>query len=726
LLLSPAREVFESLDVTAVESMVNLDRVVSEQSLNGAQMLAVPFPSSNNLKNALRIVPGVIQDSRGGIHLNGGTEEQVLFTLNGFTLNDPLSGRFESRVGVEAVQSVDVANGRLPAEYGRGSAGMVAVTTTPGDDKLRYSATNFFPGLESRKGLYLGNWSPRINVSGPILKGRVWFSDSIAAQYDQQVLEELPAGADRMSAWRLSNLLHTQVNLTPSQILYAGVLVNGWSAPRFGLNALNPPETTLDRRTRQWFFNLKDQLYFRRGALLEFGFAANRTFAREVPQGHAFLRMMPEGNVGNAFADAVRNAGRDQWLANLIFPSFSWLGGHQLKAGFDLSRLTYRQFVHRTGFEQLRSDGSMIRRVVFGGRSDLARSDVEASFFVQDSWRLRPGMLVELGLRSDWDRIIGERTFSPRAGFAWVPREKGRTKIYGAYAVVYEAANLRLFTRPLDQFSLTTYFSPQGELVRGPAASLFAIRDWRPATPRATNWSVGVERELTPNTYLRVNYLRRRGVDGFTYINQVGGDDSAFREDARSCGVSALDALYLLGNERRDIFDSVEAVVRQTIRRQYGWTAGYTRSRALSNGVIDINIDDPVVVLKNVGPMPWDSPHRFVGWTYLPLFWRNWAVAAFVETRSGLPFSVQSDGHILGDVNSWRLPAFFEANLHLERRFVFRGHRWEFPMGFNNVTNHRNPNLVNSNVDSRNFMHLYGGQGRTTNFRIRWLGRVSR
>jgi len=50
--------VFESLDVTAVQSMVNLDRIVSEQTLTGAQMLAVPFPSSNNLKNALRIMPG--------------------------------------------------------------------------------------------------------------------------------------------------------------------------------------------------------------------------------------------------------------------------------------------------------------------------------------------------------------------------------------------------------------------------------------------------------------------------------------------------------------------------------------------------------------------------------------------------------------------------------------------------------------------------------------------
>ncbi|MBI4875470.1 MAG: TonB-dependent receptor [Acidobacteria bacterium] len=728
LALTPLREVFEAIDVRAVSSIVDLERVVSEQSLSGAELLAVPFPASNSLKNALRVVPGVVQDAKGNVHLNGGTEEQVLFTLNGFTLNDPLNGRFEARVGVEAVQTVDIANGRLPAEYGRGSAGMVAVTTSPGDDKPRYSATNFFPGFENRKGFFLGNWSPRLGLSGPIRKGRAWFSDSLSTQYDQQVIEELPSGGDRMSAWRVANLLHTQVNLTPSQILHTGLLVNGWTAPRFGLSVLSPPETTLDRRTRQWFFNIKDQIYLRRGALVEFGYAANRTFAREVPQGHAFLSITPDGNRGNAFADAVRKAGRDQWLASFISPSFGGWGTHQLKTGIDVSRLSYWQLVRRTGFEQLRADGSRLRRVLFGGRSEFQESDLETASFVQDTWRVSRGVLVELGLRLDWDRLIRRWNLSPRTGVAWVPGRLGRTKIHGAYALVYEAASLRLFTRPLDQYALTTYYAPDGAAARGPAASVFRIGAWRRETPRARNWSAGFEREATETLFVRVNYLRRRGENGFTYTNRLGPDEMAPSglAPAREFGASAFDAVYMLGNERRDSFDSIEVALRQSIRRQYGWMASYTRSRALSNGVVDINIDDPIMVLQNVGPMPWDSPHRFVGWTYLPLFWRDWAVAAFTETRSGLPFSVQSGGRILGEVNSRRLPAFFELNLHLERRFAFRGHRWEFRMGFNNITNHRNPNLVNSDADSRNFLRCYGGQGRAGNFRIRWLGRVAR
>ncbi len=71
----------------------------------------------------------------------------------------------------------------------------------------------------------------------------------------------------------------------------------------------------------------------------------------------------------------------------------------------------------------------------------------------------------------------------------------------------------------------------------------------------------------------------------------------------------------------------------------------------------------------------------------------------------------------------FRLPAFLELNTHIEHRFVFRGHRWAGRVGFNNITNHKNPTVVNNNTESRNFMSYYGGQGRTLVFRIRWLGR---
>jgi hypothetical protein len=724
LILSPLREVFEAVDVTAAHSTVSLEQANSEQSMSGAEMLAVPFPASNTLKNAFRVMPGIVQDVRGGVHLNGGAEEQTVFLLNGFNINDPITGRFESRMGVEAVQAVDIGNGILPAQFGKGAAGAISITTTPGDDKFRRSATNFFPGFESHKGFYLGNWSPRVNLSGPIRKGRAWFSDSIAAQYDQQVLEELPEGADRMSAWRLSNYLHSQVNLTPSQILYTGLLLNGWWAPRTGLGILNPRETTIDRRSNQWFFNIKDQIYLGRGSLIEFGYAANRTYGREIPQGSQLFHMTPDGNSGNAYIDATRKAGRDQWLLNGIAPAFIQWGTHQIRAGLDVDRLTFWQNTRRTGLEQFRPDGSLVRRVLYGGRNELSGSNVEVSAYLQDSWRWRPDILVEVGVHSDWDRILQSWQASPRIGFAWSPFGRTRTKISAGYAVVHEATNLRLYTKPLDQYALTSYFDPTGLLIRGPAITEFEYGASRPTSPKAQNWSTGFEQEWVNGASLRLGYLRRRGNRGFTYANRL--QSGSVQTEASIQSPQVFDAIYTLGNDRRDVFDSFEVTLRQSLRKQYGWLASYTRSRALSNGVVDVNIDDPTTVLKNVGPMPWDAPHRFLGWAYLPLFWKDWALASMLETRSGFPFSVQGGDGAVQAVNSQRFPKFFELNLHGERRFVFRGHRWEFRAGMNNLTNHRNPNVVNGNIDSRNFMRFYGGQRRSLNFRIRWLGKITR
>ncbi len=122
--------------------------------------------------------------------------------------------------------------------------------------------------------------------------------------------------------------------------------------------------------------------------------------------------------------------------------------------------------------------------------------------------------------------------------------------------------------------------------------------------------------------------------------------------------------------------------------------------------------------------MPWDAPHRFISWGYLPTFWEKWAVAYLVEARSGFPFSVQNDqGAVVGRVGRYRYPFFFEANLHIERRLVFRGHKWALRGGYNNITDHGNPNVVINDITSPHYLAFSGGQHRALNFRLRWLGR---
>jgi hypothetical protein len=724
LVLNTARELFEKVDVSYSPPQVDFERTTPEERLTATQVLEIPYPSTNTLRNALRAMPGVTQDSRGGLHLNGGTEEQTLYTLDGFQINDPLTGRLESRLSVESVRAVEVTP-LNPAEFGKGVAGTLAIKTSAGDDKLRYSGTNFLPGVEDHKGLVISGWTPRFNVSGPIVKGRAWFSEGFDIQYDQHIVDELPKGADRGSSWRLGNLLRSQVNLTPANTLFTSFLWNRWKSGRNGLGVLSPLETTVDQRSRQYFFSVKDQWAFARGWLVEAGYALNRTFGREIPQGPGILIYTPEGEHGNAFLDATRKAGRDEFLANVFLPSFTFLGTHQLKAGVDTGTVNYWQDATRTGYVYMSEDLEPLRSVRFGGSGLASRSNTEAASYIQDSWKPRPSLLIEAGLRQDWERLLGNAIFSPRVGISWAPPHTESTKISAGYGVIAEQTSLRLLSRPFDQYALTTYFRPDGTVERGPAASLYTMGPGGLKAPRYRSYNVGLEHRFGTGLYARAEYIGRRGRDGLTYVNAAPGAITVPPYNSPSVfQAQSIDAVYQLANSRRDVYDAFAVTLRRTFLKQYEWLASYTRSRALSNAVLDVSVDDPMLFSTNVGRMPWDAPNRFVSWGYLPTPFENWAVAYLMETRNGYPFSVQNSiGAVDGDLNRFRYPVFFELNLHLERRFLFHQNRWAFRFGFNNVTNHENPNVVNNDSSSPQFLSMYGGQRRALNFRLRWLGK---
>jgi hypothetical protein len=67
-----------------------------------------------------------------------------------------------------------------------------------------------------------------------------------------QIVPGLPRSEQRTSSLRLGDLLRTQVNLTPGNILFASFLANSWNAPETGLGPLDPPPTTSDQRVRTW------------------------------------------------------------------------------------------------------------------------------------------------------------------------------------------------------------------------------------------------------------------------------------------------------------------------------------------------------------------------------------------------------------------------------------------------------------------------------------------
>jgi len=190
-----------------------------------------------------------------------------------------------------------------------------------------------------------------------------------------------------------------------------------------------------------------------------------------------------------------------------INDSLSWIrGAHTVKTGLDYNRLgTFQTF----GFNQfgafalsgtdvnlhldiLSLGGSVPNR--FDDRSVTYRLQIgnllakfrmhQAAMYAQDSWRLRPSLTLDFGLRweGQWNpspeanntalinQVRGFRfpigafdptlipdspaQFMPRFGFAWTPSASRRTVVRGHTGVFYAATPMLLFAGPMNNYRL--------------------------------------------------------------------------------------------------------------------------------------------------------------------------------------------------------------------------------------------------------------------------------
>ncbi len=713
VVLNHEQEFAESIDVTYSTPAINATKTNAGESLGSQEILNIPYPSTRDIKNLLPFIPGVVQDTAGEIHLNGSAPSQIFSQLDGFNVTNPVTGLFAFRVSADALRSIEVLGSRYSTEYGKGSGGVIALNTGMGDDRYRFSATNFVPSVQTRKGLSLDSWTPRATFSGPLKRKRAWFYEAADAEYNLDIINELPEGADRNHSWRISNLAKAQVNLNQSNILSAGFLFNRFHTDHLGISRFNPVETTRDLTRNAYLITVKEQSYFSNGSLLEIGLAASRFRVDEKPvAGDLPFIINPEGASGNFFKTSEERAGRLQLIANLFLPPVNRLGRHEFKLGLDADRIVYDKQSERRAITILRTDRTLSRRILFDGFSNLEKNNYEASLYAQDRWSITARSLVEFGLRVDWDQIIRRAPVSPRLAFSHLLTRDGSTKIAGGVGLFYDAANLDLITRPLDGRRTDLFFGEDGlTLLRPPLETQFRADESGLKAPRFINWSAGIDHKLPASIYLRVEVIGKRGRNGLAFFGADGG------------GPAEPDALFELSNAKRDRFDSLQITARRAFGRGYEMMASYTRSSARSNMVFDFNIDTPVFSSRTEGPLPWDTPNRFISWGWFPLV-RRFDLAYSLEWRDGFPFSlVDQNQQVVGTPNSRRLPAHFSLNVHVERRFQMLGLRWALRAGFNNVTGRDNPTGVNNNIDSPEFLTFGGAQGRAFTGRIRFLGR---
>ncbi len=714
VVLNHQQEFEETVNVVYSAPVIDPQEVTARNTLRAEEIVDLPYPATHDFRSTLSLVPGVVKDNAGRIHLTGGDESQAAYSLDGFNVANPVSGVMQNRVSVDAVRALRVETSRYSAEFGKGSAGVMALETSQGDDRYRFSATNFVPSFEIHDRLALSAWTPRATVSGPIVKGRAWFFNALDLQYDLNIIDQLPSDGNTNRNWHGGNLTRLQFNLSPRNIFTSGFLVNFTNSRHFGLTPHDPVETSRDMHSRFYLFTLKDQFYLESGWVIEMGAAINQLNARQQPLGDNPYVISPEQRSGNFFLESRETVERIQGLVNVLVRPLKWHGRHDVKFGYDGNRIRYRQFAQRRSIHILGEDGNLSRRIDFSGDPHFGRRSSEFSSYVQDRWSPNETLLFETGLRLDWDQIVRDTLLSPRFAFTYAPRRFAEAKLSAGVGVFYDATNLSLLTRAMDQVRSDTFFTSGGEIADGPITSRYAVHEDGLRAPRYLNWSLGWEQKLPASIYFASSFIRKHGRNGWAYqiveTGEIGGPRSM---------------TLALGNERRDSYYYLEFTARRNFKEKYYCMASYARSSARSTAVVDFSLENPIFGSQGGGPLPWDSPNRFITWGFLPLpRFHKFALSYFLEWRTGLPFTVVDQSQeMVGPPNSMRFPDYFSLNLHLERRFRLWRYEWALRAGFNNLTSHKNPTVVINNVDSPYFGEFAGGSNRAFTGRIRFLGK---
>ncbi len=710
--LNHLQEYRESVNVVASPPGIDPAKTTSSEKLTSREIIDLPYTVTRDIRYALPLLPGVLQDGFGQVHFDGSSTRQINDQLDGFNITDPVSGLFDVRVSVDALRSVEVQTSRYPAEYGKGSGGILSLMSGMGDDHARFAATDLPPSLQNRRGIHVNTWTPRATLSGPLKKGKVWFLDALEGEYAQDILTELPAGADRNSVSRFNNLAKTQVNLTQSNILTTSFLANALHSPHVGLSPFDPLQTTVALNDTAYLVTTKDQAYLPNGVLFEIGVGFSRFRDSLRPEGTLPYVITPEGKSGNFFEAEAGRADRLQGIASLILPPARRGGRHVFKLGTDLDQITYTQSFARRPISILREDRTLSRRVTFLGNPPFTKINAEVGGYAQDHWALSERLLVDYGTRLDWDQVLRRLLVSPRLASSFLATASGSTKIVWGVGQYYDATNLQFITSVLTGQRMDFFYDSTGQtLVRPPVETSFQVDEHSLKEPRFTNWSAGVERKLGGSTTLKLEYVQKRGHNGWAYVNLPATTPGA------------LNGQFELRNVRRDRYDALGVTVRRAFRGDHIVFASYTRSAACSSAVLNFNLENPLFSQQAGGPLPWDSPNRLLSWGWLPLS-RKFDLAYTLDWRDGFPFNLfNQDQQLVGTPGARRFPTYFSLNAALETRFHLMGFQWALRAGFDDITDRHNPSFVNSNVDSPKFLTFGGFQTRALTARIRMLGR---
>jgi hypothetical protein len=371
-------------------------------------------------------------------------------------------------------------------------------------------------------------------------------------------------------------------------------------------------------------------------------------------------------------------------------------GRHSLKVGGE-----YRQFLNNNfrtasgsfGFPSVAAflAGTANSFSVTLGNQSSSIAEGALGFFAQDNFRWRPNLILELGLRYDWNMTPTERygrfivfdpasaslvrlgsgagpiygqndkNVQPRLGFAWDPFGNGKTSVRAAYGIYTDQPMTSVVTGTAGNPPLAMPLTFTGAIQFENAINLAQAAGLAPATvdrhftnAYVQSWNFNVQRELPGGVAAMAGYFGSKGthlilrrnvnqpIDGARPFPAVSLSSSILPgtplgniTQAESTGNSTYNALWVSAS--RPAFRGLQ------VNASYTWSKSLDYNSLSSQGVVVQNSDD---LSGDHGPSSFDARQRVVlrGIYELPFggnwFLKGWQMAVIFQAQSGNPVNI--------------------------------------------------------------------------------------
>jgi hypothetical protein len=718
LMLTPAMAPKESIEVKGTAAPLEQGASPSnEVSAQTAKELPGRPPT---VTEALPLLPGVMRVPGGGLVMSAAGEHRSALMVNSADVTDPATGQFGLTVPIDSVETINVYQTAFLAEYGRFTAGLVSVATRRGGDKWKWELSDPFPDFIIRSYHLRGlrDATPRINVDGPIVAGKLYFSEGLEYAVRKTEVYELPFPYNQKKQEGFNSFAQFDWVASQKQLVTATVHVAPQRMAYVNMNYFNPEATSPDAATDNITVTLGDKWTLGSG-LFENTFSVTHFDAHVWAQGTQDLTIAPGGNSGNYFAEQRRDASRLSWTPVYSFGAVHWLGGtHNYKAGAYLAESTDNGVVTERPFNVVDASNQLLERVTFTPGLRFLRWDLEYAFFGQDHWLITPRLAVDLGLRTESQELSESSRVAPRAGIAWTPFEKLGTVLRAGFGWFYDHVPLSVYSFAQYPNEIVTMFGPGGQITAGPSLyqnglgtvstkSAFVFQETNQGnfSPRSDTGNVQIEQPLTERLLMRIGYTQKQSA-GLVIMNPV--------PPGPSNGGVGTNLLTGGGQSRYRQFEAT-ARLRMNDKRQLFFSYVRSQARGDLNDFANYLGSFPVPIIRpnQFGNLPVDVPNRFLAWgvVQLPAGFR---IAPLIEFRSGFPYAVTDAlQNYVGVPNAQRFPSFlsvdsrFSKDIKVNPKYAVR-----LSVSAYNLTNHFNPEAFHNNIADPAFGLFFGQRGR--------------